>query len=90
MVKNDYKREKFFKMTTLSTLNIMICIIEEVDMHNRGSRLNMAHKANDESSQSIESLHDRYGLTGFLKLGFVEKVGFSLNCWSSSARGGGG
>ena len=45
--------------------------IEEVDMHNRGSRLNMAHKANDASSQLIESLHDRYGLTGFLKLGFI-------------------
>ena len=41
------------------------------DMHNRESRLNMTRKANDASSQLIESLHDRYGLTGFLKLGFI-------------------
>ena len=80
MVKNDYKREKFLKMTRFNDQGlffglfhtyIMICIIEEVDMHNRGSRLNLTHKANDASSQLIESLHDRYGLTGFLKLGFI-------------------
>ena len=66
MVKNDYKRENFLKMTRFNDQGLffglfytckMICIIEEVDMHNRGSRLNMAHKANDATSQLIEFLN---------------------------------
>ena len=49
------------------------------DMPDRGIRLNKVHKENDASSRLIEWLSDWYGLTGFLKLGFMEKVWFSLN-----------
>ena len=48
MVKNDHERKMFNDQSLFFGLfhtYIMICIIEEVDMHDRGSRLNMAHKA---------------------------------------------